>query len=92
MKKHYVVMLPMLDEQKSVDYRQAHLDYLKERWDQGVLRAYGRFADGWGGMLVYEAETEEEARTYAENDPYVVNKARGCEIHEWALGGASLNL
>ena len=90
MKKLYVVWLPMLDPELSALHRQEHLDYLAQKYEEGVLKAYGRFVDGWGGMLVYEAESEDEVRVWAEADPYVVKKARGCEIHEWAVAKANL--
>lgn len=92
MKKHYVVLLPMLDEAKSAEHRGAHLDYLENKWNEGVLTAYGRFTDGWGGMLVYTAETEAEVKAWAENDPYVIHKARTYEVHEWAIAKAGLSV
>ncbi|TLS54226.1 hypothetical protein FE782_02450 [Paenibacillus antri] len=90
MKKLYVVFLPMLDAEKSAEHRQAHLDYLERKYNEGVLTAYGRFVDGWGGMLVYEAESEEEVKAWAVNDPYIVHNARTYEIHEWAVAKANL--
>ncbi|HZG57163.1 YciI family protein [Paenibacillus sp.] len=90
MKKQYVVLLPMLDAELSAKYRPDHLAYLEKKYEEGVLKAYGRFVDGWGGMLVYEAENEEQVKAWAEEDPYVVQKARGCEIHEWAIAKANL--
>jgi len=90
MKKHYVVFLPMLDAEKSAEHRQAHLDYLEAKWNEGVLSAYGRFVERMGGMLVYAAESEEQVKEWAENDPYVIQKARTYEIHEWGLAKANL--
>jgi uncharacterized protein YciI len=92
MKKHFVVFLQMLDEEKNAEHRQAHLDYLEARWNEGVLSAYGRFPDGWGGMLVFHAESEEQVKEWAENDPYVIQKARTYEVHEWALAKANVQV
>lgn len=91
MAKKYAVFLPMLDADKSAEYRPAHLEYLEQRWSEGVLSAYGRFADGSGGLLIYTAESDEQVKAWAEADPYVVHKARSYEIHEWALIKANLN-
>ncbi|MCI3923823.1 YciI family protein [Paenibacillus sp. TRM 82003] len=92
MKKHYVVFLPMLDEELSALHRPAHLGYLEGKYNEGVLAAYGRFVDGWGGMLVYTAETEEQVKAWAEADPFVIHKARRFEIHEWAIAKANLQV
>ena len=81
--KYYAVFLPMLDPEKSAEYRPQHLDYLEQKKSEGNIFAYGRFADGAGGLVIYKAESLDEARAMAEQDPYVVNKARGLEIHEW---------
>lgn len=91
MANQYVVFLPMVDADKSAEHRPAHLEYLERRWGEGVLSAYGRFTDGWGGMLVYTADSEEQVKAWAEADPYVIHKARSYEIHEWAVIRANLN-
>jgi hypothetical protein len=83
--KYFAVFLPMLDPEKSATYRQEHLDYLAKLNAEGKVFAYGRFTDGAGGLIIYRTETEEEARALAQNDPYVVHKARGCEFHEWDM-------
>jgi len=90
MAKQYVVFLPMKDAELSAQHRQAHLDYLEQRWNEGVLNAFGRFVDGWGGLLVYTAEDEAQVKAWAEADPYVITGARTYEIHEWALMKANL--
>ncbi len=85
MMKHFVVFLPMLDEEKSQTYRAQHLDYLADMRNQGHIFANGRFVDGAGGMVIYRAESFEAVEAFALKDPYVVNKARGYEIHEWDM-------
>jgi uncharacterized protein YciI len=92
MKKQFVVFLPMLDVEKNAEHRQAHLDYLDQKWNEGVLSAFGRFPDGWGGMLVYSADSEEQVKEWAVNDPYVVHGARKFEVHEWAVAKANLQV
>lgn len=85
--KRYVVFLPMLNEEKSKEYRPQHLEYLEKMVEEGKIFAKGRFTDGTGGLVIYLAESLEQATSYAENDPYVINKARNCEIHEWEIVG-----
>ena len=60
--------------QVRLDARPEHVDYLKGLNEAGKLAFAGPFldADGKpnGSLVVVKAETIEEARTMAENDPY----------------------
>lgn len=82
---YYAVWLKMKDEQLSQEYRPAHLDYLKGLEEQGRLFAYGRFTDGWGGMVIYIGDSYEEVEAFVKQDPYIIHDAREYEIHEWAV-------
>jgi hypothetical protein len=83
--KYFAVLLPMKDEEKSQVYRPEHLAYLEKMRKEGKLVANGRFTDGSGGLVIYQAESLAQAKEYAENDPYVQKGARGCEVHEWEM-------
>ncbi|WP_166242619.1 YciI family protein [Paenibacillus turpanensis] len=85
MNRYFAVLLPMLDEEKSRVHRPEHLAYLDRMREEGRIFANGRFADGWGGMVIYIAENVDEAEALAKNDPFVLHGARRCEIHEWEL-------
>ena len=85
--KHFVVFLPMLNEEKSKEYRPQHLDYLEKMMVEGKIFAKGRFTDGTGGLVIYLADSLEQATSYAKNDPYVMYEARNYEIHEWEIVG-----
>lgn len=82
---YYVVFLSMLDEELSAKYRPEHLAYLEKMKAEGKTFAFGRFTDGAGGMIIYKAASLSEAKGYAENDPYIIKKARAYEIHEWDM-------
>ncbi|MEW9699751.1 YciI family protein [Paenibacillus sp. SI8] len=83
--KYFAVLLPMKDEELSKEHRPAHLAYLEKRRGEGKIFANGRFVDGWGGLVIYKAETIEEANALAHEDPFVQVGARHCEIHEWDI-------
>jgi uncharacterized protein YciI len=83
--KYFAAFLPMFDKEKSHSLRPLHLDHLASAFQQGRIFAYGRFADGAGGLIIYKASTLEEATQLAQGDPYVANGARGLEIHEWEM-------
>ncbi|MHB8652400.1 MAG: YciI family protein [Terriglobia bacterium] len=83
--KYYAALLPMLNIEKSQTLRSLHLEFLARAQQQGQIFARGRFTDGAGGLVIYQAETLDEATKIAQSDPYVVNGARRLEIHEWDL-------
>lgn len=82
---HYAVFSPMKDAEKSKKYRSDHLDFLKERAEKGHVFAKGRFTDGTGGLVIYQAESYAEVEQMVQQDPYVLHGARGYEIHEWEV-------
>ncbi|MCW1927260.1 YciI family protein [Bhargavaea beijingensis] len=80
---YYAVYLPMKNEELSQTLRPDHLAFLDEQIEKGNVKAKGRFADGSGGMVIYQAESLEAAEEIAKQDPYVEKGARGMEIKEW---------
>lgn len=83
--KIFAVFLPMLDEEKSKQYRPQHLAYLADMHKQGKVITYGRFVDGAGGLVIYKADTLKTVQSYVNDDPYIIHKARTYEIHEWDI-------
>jgi uncharacterized protein YciI len=83
--KYFAALLPMRDQEKSQSLRPQHLDFLAQKEREGKIFARGRFIDGAGGLVIYKAESLDEAKQMAESDPYVRGGARGLEIHEWEM-------
>jgi 3-hydroxyisobutyrate dehydrogenase len=83
--KHFAVFLPMKDAEKSDRFRPEHLQFLAEQRVAGRLFANGRFADGAGGLVIYKGRSYEEVESWVKQDPYIVQGARGYEIHEWDI-------
>lgn len=75
----------MLNQEKSIEYRVKHLQYLDQKRSEGKIIANGRFADGAGGLVIYRVDSLEEVEQIAKQDPYVIHGARGFEIHEWEM-------
>ncbi len=50
--------------------RPSHRAYLTELQNNGKLFASGPFADDSGALIIYEAESAEEAAGLLENDPF----------------------
>ena len=51
--------------------RPKHLERLKKLNEQGKLICAGPFADKAGSLIIIEADSLEEAETFAKEDPYV---------------------
>ncbi len=75
-----------------------HLDYQLELESNGALFAAGPFADDaeteWEGegMVILRAESLEEARRLAENDPMHKCGARTFRLRPWMLNEGSITL
>lgn len=82
---YYAALLTITDPVKNAEVRPAHLDYLNGLFLEGKIFASGPFADGKGGMVIYKAETQEEAQSLAENDPVIVAGCRTLELREWKM-------
>ena len=50
-----------------------HGRYLQEQMTKGALQLAGPFLDDSGGLILYNARAEAEARSIAEHDPGVVD-------------------
>jgi uncharacterized protein YciI len=71
------------DPAKIAEVRPAHREYLKQLLDSGHLAISGPFTDDSGGLLVYEAETQEEAEALLRNDPF----AKAGVFVSWTMRG-----
>jgi uncharacterized protein YciI len=60
-----------------------HLDYLKNLQKSGNLKIAGKFTDETGGMYMLLANNDDEAHTFAKNDPYYINNLIKIEIKQW---------
>jgi hypothetical protein len=62
----------------------SHVGYLEDLKSKGKLFAAGPFTDFSGGLIIYQAESLEEAKALANNDPFVKGKVFvDYTIHEW---------
>lgn len=82
---YYAAILHMMAPEKNNIILPQHISYLDKLDKEGKIFARGPFADGSGGLVVYIAESLEEAAVLAENDPHVVEKVRRLELKEWKV-------
>ena len=80
----YVAMLPIIDQDLNAKERPAHLDYINKLFLEGKVVMAGPYTDKRGGMVIYKADSMEEAQALAEADPAVTSGARTLELREWS--------
>jgi uncharacterized protein len=58
------------NKDKIDEIRPAHREYLGQLQAEGKLHTAGPFTDDSGALIVYEVDTEQEARDLIESDPF----------------------
>jgi hypothetical protein len=81
----YAAWLEIVDRELNQKIRPQHLSYVQSLYREGKVAWAGPFSDRSGGMVVYQATTEEEARDFARNDPAVTSGARTLIFKTWEL-------
>lgn len=72
------------DNERKLEVRPKHREYLQTLLDAGKLHESGPFTDETGALLIYEVETEAEAKELLANDPYTAGGVIGeATIKEW---------
>ncbi|NBD18314.1 MAG: hypothetical protein GVY04_19920 [Cyanobacteria bacterium] len=66
-------------------YVPAHIDYVKKLVAEGHKARSGYWGDFGGGMLLFEADSLEEAQRIVENDPLIKNDCVTYELHQWCI-------
>ena len=74
-----------------------HLEYMTELARKGVLFASGPFVRAGGaptgdGLSIFNASSADEARSFAEKDPFYVHGLRRIEIKEWMMMEGSMTI
>jgi uncharacterized protein len=81
------------DQEKVSAIRPDHQKYVRKLISEGKLILAGPFADGSGGLFVYEAESMDGAKAIAADDPYNTGGAfSDFRISEWDLRAMSPGL
>ncbi len=72
-----------IDPAKDEAIRKEHIDYLNDLIEKGNIIAKGPFTDHSGGLIIFRAESLEEAQQLADNDPAAIEKTREFILKEW---------
>lgn len=63
----------------------AHVQYVKDLIDKGYNARSGYWERRGGGMLLFEAQSREEAEAIVRDDPLIANNCVEYELFEWCL-------
>lgn len=73
-------------EKKIFDrYVSEHKQYVRHLIDCGHNARTGYWGEYGGGMLLFEADSLEEAKKIVANDPLVKNNCVKYDLHEWVI-------
>ena len=64
---------------------QAHLNYVLELRDKGLLLMGGPFSDDTGGAVILSVGSLAEAEALIDKDPAIVQSVLAPKIYEWEL-------
>jgi uncharacterized protein len=74
------------DPERIDEVRPAHRAYLRSLLDEGSLHEAGRFGHERGGLIVYNVETESEARALLAADPFTTEGVISIDsVQEWKV-------
>lgn len=75
----------IVDKQIFDRYVPAHHKYVSQLIAGGHQAKTGYWRERGGGMLVFQADSLEEARNIVAQDPLVANNCVEYELHEWCI-------
>ncbi len=73
----------IVDKPTFDQYVPAHKAYVQDLIEMGHAARTGYWADGEGGMLLFEANSMAEAQAIVAQDPLIVNHCVTYELHQW---------
>jgi uncharacterized protein YciI len=72
------------DNERRLQVRPTHREYLRSLLDAGKLHESGPFTDDSGALLIYDVEDVAEAQQLLANDPYTpAGIIAGVTMREW---------
>ena len=88
-----MVFVYLMNNKKDLNLQvvQEHVEHLRTLDLEGRLVLCGPFADYPGGMVVFRADSEEEALRIAESDPFITSGFKTFELRTLEVANADNN-
>lgn len=88
----FVYILTRINDSKwGEELIREHVEHLKKLEAESILDLAGPFTDYKGGMVILKNVQYDQAKTIAENDPFVRSGAETYELITWELSCAENN-
>ncbi|WP_159784941.1 YciI family protein [Sodalinema gerasimenkoae] len=75
----------IVDKSTFDQYVPDHIDYVKQLNQRGHQAKSGYWNRRGGGMLLFEAESMQEAEAIVQQDPLVLNNCVTYDLYQWCL-------
>ncbi|USR91489.1 YciI family protein [Phormidium yuhuli AB48] len=75
----------IVDKSTFDHYVPAHIEYVKQLNQRGYQAKSGYWNRRGGGMLIFQAESMQEAEAIVQQDPLVLNRCVTYDLYEWCL-------
>ncbi|OAB59606.1 hypothetical protein AY600_03210 [Phormidium willei BDU 130791] len=75
----------IVDKSTFDQYVPAHIDYVNALNEKGHHARSGYWNRRGGGMLLFEAESMQQAEAIVQQDPLVLNHCVTYDLYEWCL-------
>jgi hypothetical protein len=84
---HYILFYRLVEDylERRTQFREAHLERIRQAYDRGELVLAGALADpADGAVLVFHGSSPEAAEAFAQADPYVFHGlVKTWEVRKW---------
>ena len=75
----------IVDKPRFDRFVKAHIAYVNSLISNGHQAQSGYWAERGGGMLIFTAESMDEAKRLVAADPLIANDCVTYELHEWCI-------
>ncbi len=75
----------IVDKPRFDQFVSAHIAYVNSLNLKGHQARSGYWAERGGGMLIFTAESMDEAKSIVAADPLIANNCVDFELHEWCV-------
>lgn len=86
---HYILFYRVAEDylERRTQFREAHLERIRQAHDRGELVLAGALADpADGAVLVFRGSSPQAAEAFAQADPYVLNGlVKSWEVRKWTV-------
>lgn len=90
--KTYLLQFSYDRRDRRAEFRDAHIAYIRDLYEQGNVLMGGPFADTTGGVIIFRSPDEAAAWQLVQEDPFVTESVIGdLRLREWSVTVPSID-